>query len=558
MGSIFYIERNGRKYAYESTSRRVPGRKNPVTDKVYLGRVDPESGKIIPKESRSMPAEIHAKDYGNVALLDHIQSELDILEDLKECFQGLSGNIMGAAMSQVIDATSFDDIHYVVDGSIIREKLKLRGSLSPAAMSKLSEDVGSSMNSMDMFFARRVKRTSGKFYSLDLTSVSSYSDMGGWSEWGHNRDEENLRQTNIAMVTDENGMPVMFRMLPGSVADIAVMESTISDLKEMGCSGRFIMDRGFESAANVRALLESGAEFTMPSNVKTEPVKKLMSRAIADMKDSSAFRYHERRPYKCVEYELGVISKEDGCEYVIEVPKSQKGSAENNRLFGESLKLKAFVVYDPRKAAEDIDAVMSMINDIELKYENTRHSDVDGLYAKQPAFIRRYLEFTGDGDGMMHVRRKQNALSFADNRAGMFVMLSSPDTTWEQMMSSYDVRDWVEKAFDVYKNDIDGRRSRTGDPDRARGRLFIKFVALMMRIRMQNVLRDHNIEVLETKAKKDSVNGKTVDEVIRTLNTLMAVGCNGDWKLTAVSKGVREIYEVFGMEVPKTGQIIIG
>ena len=50
MGSIFYMERNGQKYAYESTSVRVPGRKNPKTIKTYLGRVDPETGKIIPKE----------------------------------------------------------------------------------------------------------------------------------------------------------------------------------------------------------------------------------------------------------------------------------------------------------------------------------------------------------------------------------------------------------------------------------------------------------------------------------------------------------------------------
>ena len=33
MGSIFYMERNGQKYAYESTSVRVPGRKNPKTIK---------------------------------------------------------------------------------------------------------------------------------------------------------------------------------------------------------------------------------------------------------------------------------------------------------------------------------------------------------------------------------------------------------------------------------------------------------------------------------------------------------------------------------------------
>ena len=49
-------------------------------------------------------------------------------------------------------------------------------------------------------------------------------------------------------------------------------------------------------------------------------------------------------------------------------------------------------------------------------------------------------------------------------------------------MISYDVRDWVEKAFDVYKNDLDGGRSRTGNVERARGRLFLKFIALMLRI----------------------------------------------------------------------------
>ena len=46
MGSIFYMERNGQKYAYESTSVRVLGRKNPKTIKAYLGKVDPETGKI--------------------------------------------------------------------------------------------------------------------------------------------------------------------------------------------------------------------------------------------------------------------------------------------------------------------------------------------------------------------------------------------------------------------------------------------------------------------------------------------------------------------------------
>ena len=173
MGSIYYIERNGQRYAYESTSRRVPGRKNPVTDKVYLGKVDPETGKIIPKERRTRPAEEYAKHYGSVAILDAVQKELGLLEDLKECFPGLGQNVLGAAMSQVLDVSSFDDIHYVVDSSIIRERLKLRGSLSPAVMSDLAAELGRSFASMDDFFAARVKRSSDPFVTLDLTSISS-------------------------------------------------------------------------------------------------------------------------------------------------------------------------------------------------------------------------------------------------------------------------------------------------------------------------------------------------------------------------------------------------
>ena len=558
MGTVFYLERNGQRYAYEATSRRVPGKKNPVTDNVYLGKVDAETGKIIPKRSAKRPAEEYAKHYGAVAVLDAVQKELGLLDDLFETFAGLEGNIMGAAMSQVIDPTSFDNIHYVVDGSVVKERLKLRGSLSPAVMSDMSAEIGRSLCSMDSFFEARIKRSTDPFVALDLTSVSSYSQMGGWTEWGYNRDGENLKQTNIAMVTDSKGIPLAFAMLPGSVADAAVLDDTVDRLRGLGCCGRFVMDRGFESAANINSLLERGLEFTVPSNVKAETIKKLMSMAVADMKASSAYKRHEKRSYKIAEYEAGIYENTDGgYEYVIRIPQNHKDSAENNRIFEGSRKLRAFVVYDPKKAADDINRMMDAVSETEMRLEGTRPKDPERTYGKLPAFIRRYLDYSVDDDGVMHTERKQNAFTFADNRSGMFVMLASEGTSWEMMMSSYDVRDWVEKAFDVYKNDLDGNRSRTGDPDRARGRLFIKFIALIMRIHIQNVLREHDKTVLSGKVKNDSVGGRTVEEMFRTLNTLMAVGNTGDWRLTAVTKNVREIFRLFGLEEPKSGPIIL-
>ena len=558
MGTIFYLERNGNRYAYEATSRRVPGKKNPVTKNVYLGKVDPETGKIIPKESRRRPAEEHAKLYGPVAVLDAVQRELGLLEDLSGAFAGLERNIMGAAMSQVIDPTAFDNVHYVVEGSVVRERLKLRGSLSPAVMSDMSAEVGRSFGAMDAFFEARVRRSADPLIALDLTSVSSYSLMGGWAEWGHNRDGEDLRQTNIAMVTDGRGVPLAFAMLPGSIADTAVLDEAVDRMRGLGCLGRFVMDRGFESASNVNHMMRKGVEFTMPSDAKAEPIKKLMTMAAADMRGAASYRRHEGRSYKVAEYVVGVVEHEGGgCEYVIRAPESHKGWEENNRLFEGSGKLAAFVVYDVRKAADDVDRIVSAVSEAELRLEGTRPRDPAKAYGRLPAFVRRYLDYSVGDDGAMHVERRQNAFSFADNRSGMFVMLASEGTPWEVAMSSYDVRDWVEKAFDVYKNDLDGGRSRTGDPDRARGRLFIKFVALIMRMHVLNVLRDHDEAVLKGKAKKDSVNGNTAEEVFRKLNTLMAIGGTGDWRLTAVTKNVREIFALFGLEEPKSGPIVL-
>lgn len=558
MPSIFYMERNGQKYAYESTSVRVPGKKNPKTVKTYLGKVDPETGKIIPKESRERPKEEYAKYYGTVQALDGVQKQIGLFEDLDSVFVNMAPNIMGAAMAMAINPTSMDSLHYTVESSVIREKLKLRGTLSPSVMGELSEKVGSMLTTMDRFFMKRIARASSEFYSLDLTSVSTYSKMQGWAQWGHNRDGEDLKQTNIAMVTDGSGIPVMFRMLPGSIADMSVMQTTVEDMKRLGCCGRLVMDRGFESADNVSFLLDLGVDFTIPSNAKSEPIKKLMSMAIGDMNESSAFMYYEGRAYKTAEYEVGVTDLENGgCEYIIRIPKSQKNSAENNRRFEESRKLKAFVVFDPAKAADDLTNMVSTIRETELKLENTRPKDPEYTYRRLHPYIRRYLDYEVDDEGFMHMKRKGKAMTFADNRAGMFVMLSSTGTTWEQMMSAYDVRDWVEKAFDVYKTDLDGNRSRTGNEERARGRLFIKFVALIMRIHIQNVLRKHDEDVLSSKIKKDSVNGMSVDEVILSLNTLMAIGNTGDWRLTAVTKNVREIFRLFGLEEPKSGQIIL-
>lgn len=111
-----------------STSRRVSGKKNPVTDKMYLGKVDPKTGKIIPNESSTRPEEEHVLRYCVFTVLDAVQDGLGLLEDLRESFPDIANKIMGAAMAQVIKPTCFDDLHFVVERVLSQMSLSCAGT----------------------------------------------------------------------------------------------------------------------------------------------------------------------------------------------------------------------------------------------------------------------------------------------------------------------------------------------------------------------------------------------------------------------------------------------
>ena len=78
-----------------------------------------------------------------------------------------------------------------------------------------------------------------------------------------------------------------------------------------------------------------------------------------------------------------------------------------------------------------------------------------------------------------------------------------------------------------------------------------------MRIHIQNTVRDHEQEILSTKAKKDNVCGLTVSGMMRTLGTFMVIVSPGHTRLTSPFKTVGEIFSLFGLEEPVAGKIAL-
>jgi len=97
------------------------------------------------------------------------------------------------------------------------------------------------------------------------TSLSTYARQLAEVEWEYHRDHEPLPQVNVALVVArEPGLPLLFRLLPGSLPDVATLQHKATILQACGLSQfAFLMDKGFYSQANLQALLHAHLSFLL-------------------------------------------------------------------------------------------------------------------------------------------------------------------------------------------------------------------------------------------------------------------------------------------------------
>ena len=270
--SIRYEERNGKKYAYRCTSKRMPGKKNPVSIKEYLGVVDPETGNLIPKKVSSdfmkfllKDGSFRVKDYGNVMVAKKVCDDLRLLEDLSMSFAGVEKPLLCLAMAQALLPTPYMDTNLTLESTYIRESVGIgEMDFSSQRMSEITRTLGEASGCMEDLFALRARRSQGNGFLYDITSQSAYSDLMGMAEWGKNRDGEDLRQMNIGLATNDRADPIAVDLFPGSIADMTTLKRFVHDMRIRvpGCT--LIMDRGFENEGKVAEMMSTDKDIFIP------------------------------------------------------------------------------------------------------------------------------------------------------------------------------------------------------------------------------------------------------------------------------------------------------
>lgn len=103
-----------------------------------------------------------------------------------------------------------------------------------------------------------------------------------------------------------------FDLFPGSVSDITALRRLAGDMKMRSSGCRLVEDRGFESASNIAAMMDSGIGFIIPCTVGTKAVKSIIIDFSRDVMCSEYDRMHNGHVYSVQERMLGIVECDAG------------------------------------------------------------------------------------------------------------------------------------------------------------------------------------------------------------------------------------------------------
>ena len=335
-------------------------------------------------------------------------------------------------------------------------------------------------------------------------------------EYGKAKDDKGIPIFNLALAFDKtNRVPLFYEEYPGSITDVSQFVHMVDKVTEYGYKKvGFILDRGYFSKDNIRYMEEGGYAFV----IMVKGRKALVSSLVEENRGTfETERDHSIRAYhvygKTVKARLYEDDTQDRYFHLYFNP--SKHAAERERL---ELTLDRFKIYMDKHIGDVVTSSKACQEYFTLKYDKAGH--LVG-YSERKDVIKRELDL-----------------------CGYFCIVTSEEMTASQALIHYKGRDVSEKLFSADKSFIGSKSMRVQTTQALSAKIFVEFIALIVRNRMYNLLKETMLR-LETKP-----NYMTVPAALRELEKIEMVrrGNNGHYRLDhAVTKKQKTILSAFGL-----------
>ena len=522
-------------YLYESTSYRdKQGR--PRNHKKRIGKIDPDTGETIytteylsrmaeagtpVRQEASAPSPevrmaTHVLDtsrcYGSHQLFLNLANSIGLLDTLRDVFPKTFRSIFALACFLV---ETQEPLAYFEEWLSQTEVLPLTPPLSSQRISEMLASI--TPYQRDRFYKRWVERTSeNQYVALDITSVSSYSQLIQDCEWGYNRDHEDLPQINLCMLFGESvRLPVYQTSYSGSLKDVSTLRTTLAEVGALVPEHelRVVMDKGFYSQKNVDAMLDP-----------KHPVHFLLS-----VPFTSAFAKRqvdsERKDIDQLEH---TILTSDGAIRGVHKLRAWHTKERNTQLH-------VHVYFNPVKAATERNQLYGFVT--ELKQAALLDPEQPGLQED----FRKYLIIRKSSrqDGGYTVSIRQDVIDKKLQTCGWMVLISDTADDPQKALDIYRTKDVVEKNFLRLKNTLDLKRLRVHNDIRMENKLFLSFIAMLL------------ISTLHQRMKQAGLYRQyTMHELLLKVRKLHIAWLNGKRIMQPLTKEQKQIFKELGFHEP--------
>lgn len=520
MGKLSYHrnKKTGITYVYSiEKSYWDKEKKSPRNKQVCLGKLDPETGEIIPSKHRRKVAERATSAPGVTAvsrvagpylLLEQITRQHGLDRLLKKCFSDKWKLMLSLIYFIVHKGTALS-----------RSESWSTSCLHPFGEPIASQRVSELLREVcederQHFISLWLEHVlEDDYLCYDITSVSSYARHNEYTHFGYNRDNESLEQINLAMLFGQKSrLPAYYRRTPGNISDVATLKTTIKSLDFLGSdSMHFVLDRGFYSVANIDELYQRQHKFTVAVPAKRKWVEKYLDKHYENIASPANYL---------------TIGKDDALYAATEL---HKWGENNHRAY-------LHIYYNAERAAEEFDRftrkLIAYRNELLAGNTVEKHEDFYRRYLIVKETPKRGLKITFNDEEIQKYRKRYS---------GFFCILSNKIKTAKEALSVYRTKDVVENSFDDLKNHLDMKRLRVHTAAAMDCRLFLQFLALVYISSIRNITQAN-----------DKLKYLTAREVMEEMETLTKITYSNRYGqiFTETTPLQRHIMEAFEIKLP--------
>jgi hypothetical protein len=355
------------------------------------------------------------------------------------------------------------------------------------------------------------------YISYDSTNKNCQAGDVDIVEFGHAKDDKGLPVFNYAVAYDKtNREPLFYEEYPGSIVDVSQLQFMLEKARSYGYrNAGFILDRGYFSKGNIEYMDGCGYDFVIMVKGMASLVSGLITQHKGTFESVRECSIRTHRVYgKTVRARLYASDAKD--RYFHIYYSSAKDSAEKEEVETKIDRMtKLVATYEMKKAT----------------FPRTFHDYFD-------------LVYDGKNDLFLFGKERPDVIERELGLCGYFVLVTSAKMSAKEALDLYKSRDQSEKLFRGDKSYLGNRSVRVYSDESVSGKIFIEFVALIIRNKIYCRLRDE----MEEYASKP--NYMTVPAAIKELEKIeMIRQMDGVYRLDhAVTARQKNVLKAFGLD----------